>query len=311
MDESERRKEWLKAMRIEAAQGEPSSVNQVQVSGLSNPLTDASSLQEMPRSAPRFDYYTDPMASFVANRRGSVGSPGPRGFVSSPGPRGFVPSPGHGRATSMGQMLPHPEPWNPRMTMRPMPGPAAYQARGSFTGSLPCGVPTGSENPFLPHHEMPPGVGNPPGYAVNYHPQSNFSRGANFPNHGGRSGWHDSGFGQGRGRSFQGSYSGRGRGNWADNKVRMGSEHSHNRNQGSTNPVPKSLYEKFMVDDPWKSLTPSVWREETPEISLPVSKTVGVKRPLEISTPAVSNSQSLAEYLADSFNEAVKGDPSV
>uniref|UniRef100_A0A7N0UX76 Uncharacterized protein n=1 Tax=Kalanchoe fedtschenkoi TaxID=63787 RepID=A0A7N0UX76_KALFE len=239
MDESERRRERLKAMRNEAARGEASPASQVSGFhvGLANPLTDGSPSQEVSRSTPRFDYYTDPMASFSANRRGNF---------SSHGPRGFVPSPGHGRVPP-----PHPESWNPRMAMHPFPGPTAYQAQCSFNDSFPCGTSVGLESSFLPHHEMPPGVSNPPGCAVNFLPQSNLPRGANFPIPRGLSGRHDFGFGQGRDRSFKGSYS---------------------------------------------------------EVYLPDSKKVGAKRPLEISKPSISNSQSLAEYLADSFNEAVNGD---
>ncbi|KAK4359149.1 hypothetical protein RND71_021378 [Anisodus tanguticus] len=69
MEESEKRKERLKAIREEAAEAADSTKEQNSI-GLTNPLIDTpsgSSGQDEPR--PRFDYYTDPMAAFSANNK--------------------------------------------------------------------------------------------------------------------------------------------------------------------------------------------------------------------------------------------------
>lgn len=75
MEESEKRKERLKALRMEASQSgdydEGLGSSSVGYGGLANPLTDSPSGKVesygMPR--PRFDYYTDPMSAFSANKR--------------------------------------------------------------------------------------------------------------------------------------------------------------------------------------------------------------------------------------------------
>ncbi|XP_022742598.1 protein SICKLE-like [Durio zibethinus] len=78
MEESEKRKERLKAMRMEAAHAEVS--NNVETSAmpgcLSNPLSGTSSRLTMEDdfcAIPRFDYYTDPMAAFSANKKRGKG----------------------------------------------------------------------------------------------------------------------------------------------------------------------------------------------------------------------------------------------
>lgn len=73
MEESEKRKERLKAIREEAAEGgdnneEQNSIRGALDHGLTNPLIETPSAsfgKDEPR--PRFDYYTDPMAAFSAN----------------------------------------------------------------------------------------------------------------------------------------------------------------------------------------------------------------------------------------------------
>lgn len=81
MEESEKRKERLKAIREEAAEagdnnGEQNSIGGPLDHGLTNPLIEtpsASSGKDEPR--PRFDYYTDPMAAFSANDKKNIVSP--------------------------------------------------------------------------------------------------------------------------------------------------------------------------------------------------------------------------------------------
>lgn len=70
MEESEKRRERLKAMRMEASQS--GDYNEaVGYGGLTNPLTDSPSgkVESYGMARPRFDYYTDPMSAFSANKR--------------------------------------------------------------------------------------------------------------------------------------------------------------------------------------------------------------------------------------------------
>lgn len=73
MEESEKRRERLKAMRMEAAQsGADNEVgNSSQTQGLPNPLlqTAVTNQESCPQ---RFGYYTDPMAAFSGNKRSKV-----------------------------------------------------------------------------------------------------------------------------------------------------------------------------------------------------------------------------------------------
>lgn len=73
MEESEKRRERLKAMRMEAAQSDANNnfENSTQTRGLSSPLLETSTTNQ--DSCPqRFGYYTDPMAAFSGNKRSKV-----------------------------------------------------------------------------------------------------------------------------------------------------------------------------------------------------------------------------------------------
>ncbi|KAK9109038.1 hypothetical protein Sjap_017098 [Stephania japonica] len=71
MEESEKRRERLKAMRMEAAQANAShNVDTSTVpTQLSNPLIDSLATMENSSTHTRFDFYTDPMAAFSAGAR--------------------------------------------------------------------------------------------------------------------------------------------------------------------------------------------------------------------------------------------------
>lgn len=74
MEESEKRKEILRAMRMEAARAESSDRPEALPGpgSLANPLAETPGpllVQEESQAAPRFDYYTDPMSAFSANKR--------------------------------------------------------------------------------------------------------------------------------------------------------------------------------------------------------------------------------------------------
>nr|GMD88878.1 protein SICKLE-like [Ipomoea batatas] len=77
MEESEKRRERLKAMRQEAAQA--GTQDEVENSmDLANPLIESQAAQPgiaEPYSRPRFDFYTDPMAAYSADKRQSKHSP--------------------------------------------------------------------------------------------------------------------------------------------------------------------------------------------------------------------------------------------
>lgn len=90
MEESEKRRERLKAMRLEASQpgvdnvvGDPAVPHH-----LSNPLVETSpipALQNNSSAPPRFDYYTDPMAAFSADkRRSKVSNQSSRDYFTPP-----------------------------------------------------------------------------------------------------------------------------------------------------------------------------------------------------------------------------------
>lgn len=88
MEESEERRERLKAMRMEAAQTEVSgSVNtSTMAAHLSNPLVEGClPVQEDSCVTPRFDFYTDPMAAFSNNkRRSKVGNQIQQDYLTPP-----------------------------------------------------------------------------------------------------------------------------------------------------------------------------------------------------------------------------------
>lgn len=73
MEDSEQRRKRLKEMRLQAdlaedsAGGEGSGTQGI----LSNPLAEAPSIMLPSDSAPRFNYYTDPMNAFSSDKRSS------------------------------------------------------------------------------------------------------------------------------------------------------------------------------------------------------------------------------------------------
>lgn len=74
MEESEKRRERLKAMRMEAARAginAESDSSGLVSGGLSNPLIEGESASPTPIQypSPRFDYYTDPMSAFSGSKR--------------------------------------------------------------------------------------------------------------------------------------------------------------------------------------------------------------------------------------------------
>lgn len=99
MEDSEKRKELLKAMRMEAAAqnnddstGPETSMN---TAHLSNPLAETSTQQQESYDPQRFDYYTDPMSAYSSFKKNKTPkqqyTSSPSYQISSPVPR-FPPS---------------------------------------------------------------------------------------------------------------------------------------------------------------------------------------------------------------------------
>ena len=198
--------------------------------------------------------------------------------------------------------------------------------QGLYHSSGTYGSPTEMASPF-PAHQVTPGVWNGPRYGT----PPNSSRGSNIPNNGfrlvgspsfspgrGRGHWHSNSPSpvSGRGGSSTPN-SGRGKNGWFGSSTSPSSGRGRGRGRGhvSAQYRPELFYKKSMVEDPWKFLKPVIWRREevsgktentvdSPKSWLP--KSISMKRPrVSEATNESSSQQSLAEYLAASFNEAV------
>lgn len=134
----------------------------------------------------------------------------------------------------------------------------------------------------------------------------------------GRGGGLSPGPGPGRG--------GRGRGQWDGSRMTSpSSSYSGGRGRGRGyvygQGQARSFYNKSMVEDPWESLTPVIWQGEkendvksfgnnryfqkTPGFQkTPIAKKARVSNPFDASNS--KKGSSLAEYLAESFDEAVE-----
>lgn len=85
MEEAQKRKERLKAMRIEADGAATVDANADRSGVLSNPFVEgesASTSAPTQYSSPRFDFYTDPMAAFSGTRRESITPQVPHGHAN-------------------------------------------------------------------------------------------------------------------------------------------------------------------------------------------------------------------------------------
>ncbi|WCJ24752.1 hydroxyproline-rich glycoprotein family protein [Euphorbia peplus] len=342
MEDSEKRRERLKAMRTEAAQADASSyVDASAASGfLANPLLESpATAQELPLPTPRFDFYTDPMAAFSASRRTGAGNQAaqeyctPPSNISSPAPQ----------FSSRPSGL-----WNPRMATSP-----AHQMQSYHSVNPSMAPPTNQMQNYQSSNQRMDGAQGPY-YNVASHGSPRFSP---SPMH---QGTHDPRGMSGRfaysSASHRGSYPPAYQGNpgfqprgsptfndghtWVTKSASIGSGHrgrgnSSERNQGQWHGGgrqssgggrgrgfrsqeelrPESFYDKSMFEDPWQQLEPVVWRgANNPHSSsssgswLPAS----ISKKAKVSGPSIklSSEQSLAEYLAQSFNEAASNTPS-
>ncbi|KAM7253083.1 hypothetical protein ACFE04_025701 [Oxalis oulophora] len=147
MDESEKRRERLKAMRDEAAQSNDIGFppNPVISGSLSNPLielpqTTPSFQQGESRATQRFGYYTDPMAAFTASKKRTHD-------VDHSQPPHYNPPPG---ATS------HDHAYH-----------EMHQSQGPYSNAAYHGNPRGPPTRPFPIHQGNPEAWNPSGHAAN------------------------------------------------------------------------------------------------------------------------------------------------
>nr|GMD91307.1 protein SICKLE-like [Ipomoea batatas] len=318
MEESEKRRERLKAMRQEAAQA--GTQDEVENSmDLANPLIESQAAQPgiaEPYSRPRFDFYTDPMAAYSADKRQSKHSP------QVPQPYSTPPRPGHSDSPAyhaQGSYF---------LDQRPQQAHGVHHTFSPLQSSLPGTLP-----------ENPPNVwGSPGGIHTNNFPP-NYPRSSNFANH--RYGQGSPGFGHvggspgfDHGRGSPGFYHGRGSPGFDHGRGSPGFDHgrgspgfdhgrgrgysgrrgSGNRECSSAEARPDLYYNKSMIEDPWEQLQPTIWKKvntpskgiDTPDSHkswLPNSVSMKKARFAEVQVK-LSSQQSLAEYLAASFNEA-------
>ncbi|CAH9065852.1 unnamed protein product [Cuscuta epithymum] len=299
MEESEKRRERLKAMRMEAACTEGEAENTTGVSsvhGLANPLLveDQTAQPEISNLRPRFDYYTDPMAAYSSDKRMNNHIP---------------------QAVSQPDFRP------PRLAFSNVSG---YRSQGSY---VPNQRPSRPYVPAYHHHAFsPPPGGSPMHYrgppppennpnvwssSTGGIPSSNFPpnpvRFNNVPNHG--SGGPGYGYGRGKVSSllpdsarvpYQNQDSGRGckGGRWqGSNAAARGRECRY--------------YNKSMIEDPWKELQPTIWKKMAVNSSQGLSwlpNSISSTKKARVSEGPVvmlKPEQSLAEYLAASFGDAV------
>ncbi|XP_015876356.3 protein SICKLE isoform X1 [Ziziphus jujuba] len=331
MEESEKRRERLKAMRMEAACSENSNDLASPMPSLSNPLADTSkAMHDGYCATSRFGFYTDPMAAFSADKkRNNAGN----NQISAD----YSTSPIAGGSSKMGFSSPLPAgPRNPGMT-----SPGAYQFQSNYTpnqmyqargfglnSSFPRS-PMGIHRPTM--HQGNPDAWNGSGGAAGYNFSPNPSRECNFPsprfgptgspcfNTGqGRANWPNQspspGFGlgassspsSGRGgdhwRSGRSPASGQrgGWGNFSPGSGRRGGRRlgSHARPSAVDRPLgPEKYYDNAMVEDPWEFLEPVIWKGvDDPLNSLRTpessrSSISGTKRAKTYEVPGRSNNQ--------------------
>lgn len=94
MEDSEKRKQMLKAMRMEAAaqnDGSTGPETSTNTAHLSNPLAETSNHQQESYETPRFDYYTDPMSAYSSFKRNKTAPQ--QQYMSSPSYQASSPAP--------------------------------------------------------------------------------------------------------------------------------------------------------------------------------------------------------------------------
>ncbi|KAG9448444.1 hypothetical protein H6P81_008409 [Aristolochia fimbriata] len=308
MDESEKRRERLKTMRMEAAQAElPSSpVPSAPGVHLSNPLVDSSATPnttESSNAGRRFDYYTDPLSAFSSSKRRIIN------YVPiHPGnniPMGPVPS-----GPSGGMRSPLPAPWTQRHLNRPL---NQTQREPSVSGMRPhSSYPIRMMGPF----DSPRG-GSVASSTTWNQPRHSYAARGPCPS---------PGYGMG---SRTNPCSGRISDNQgpcpspaygiSGNQFNPGSDTGSRGERYGTNLVtakekPELYYKRSMLEDPWRSLKPvvgnllgTVMNSKTPDCKkswLPNS--ICPEKVEEPREPLQFQSDSLADCLSSSLEAAVR-----
>lgn len=161
MEESAKRREKLKAMRMEAADAEVSNtVNTFVVPcHLENPLDENSATQpskEDSSATQRFDFYTDPMSAFSGNKRNKASNEIPQDISTPP-------------SNSSSPMLQHSSYLSGPKNLETTPSPVnQFQTNYSHQNH---GSPVGRGGHYSSHQRTPPGrygpsplhQGTPPG----------------------------------------------------------------------------------------------------------------------------------------------------
>ncbi|VVB07147.1 unnamed protein product [Arabis nemorensis] len=314
MEDSEKRKEMLKAMRMEAtaaaSQNDDGSMN---TAHLSNPLAETSTDQQESYETPRFDYYTQPMSAYSSFKRNKTPK---QQYISSPSHeiRSPVPQFPPSAPGSLGSDYPA------------HTNHGGFQAAHYGTDNLHTG-PRGMSH-ISPSHRGSPAAWNnnfrPP--PVNYFPPPHlvpgpypFSQEIPDMGHnrfGGRGSYNNT--------APQFPHYGQQNSNWAGNRY-PGSGRGRGRERGMNTGFGRDggrrpmelgaerFYSNSMTEDPWKYLKPVLWKScsdgssssnSTGRTWLPNS--IAPKKPTMISESShkPSSKQSLAEYLAASLDEA-------
>ncbi|CAK7347268.1 unnamed protein product [Dovyalis caffra] len=341
MEDSEKRRERLELMRAIAAQAETSNNGETSdVQGLlANPLLEspANLAREESSATPRFDFYTDPSAAFSANRkRSATGNQVAREIKVTLGClqlKGHSIECGQKPLCEGGQMNPEVTPsrayqmqnnYSPANQMQSnySPNQRMYRGRGPYHNTASYRSPRGFASPF-PMNQGPPtemwsGSDGPTSY---YSSAPHIGLSSPYPIRQGNPGSGLVGSSPSPVSGYRGSpaSSGRGQEHWHSNS---GFGWSGGRGQGfrsrgfAPNETlgPDCFYDNSMVEDPWQHLEPVLWRGlddlgnnlngSGPSNSW-LPKSISMKKPRvsESSTKSTSG-QSLAEYLAASFNEA-------
>ncbi|KAH7567650.1 hypothetical protein ACOSP7_010317 [Xanthoceras sorbifolium] len=158
MEESEKRRERLRAMRMEAAQVEVGSnaENLLGPSSLSNPLLGNSGTHPVEKSyaTPRFDFYTDPMSAFSANKN--------KGQQDNQITQDYFPHLKDSTSVMARPPSSLPGPRNPEITPPSHQlqnsssfGQRMYQAQGPYNSNAAYGSPRGMVSPLPPHQGTP------------------------------------------------------------------------------------------------------------------------------------------------------------
>lgn len=207
--------------------------------------------------------------------------------------------------------LPPPPPWgprNPQMTSQPNYHPDQGMQQGwrpPYYGPGPIRppMPVFNPHPEHQHHGFPHQPVNPSGHYPPMPRPGNWVNSGLTPNLG-RGGTHYPN--PGRGRS---------RGQWTNNSPSPSGSGSGYGGRGGRGfgyrgdaTSSANLYRKSMVEDPWKELKPVVWRAVvSSELFRKLSSDAKKPRVEEACSVPRVEKESLADYLAAAFEEAVEG----